>query len=256
MRSLVPKIELQDLSVTFRVRRYRRVTFKEYMVRRLFRTTVNPFVDVQALSRINLEIHAGDRVGIIGHNGAGKSTLLRVLAGIYPPTRGRRIVQGALSSLFDLTLGFEHDATGWENITYRGYLQGETPRTIRTKLQSIAEFCELGNFLNMPLRYYSSGMVLRLAFAIATAIDPEILLIDEVLGVGDMAFQQKAEQRISNMVGKAKIMVLVTHDLTAIESLCNRGIWMDQGTIRQSGSMAEVIASYKGSVVASQRTAA
>src|SRR5262249_42140244 len=124
---------------------------------------------------VSLRVGEGERLGIIGPNGAGKSTLLKVLAGIYPPTQGRRVVEGQISSLFDLTLGFEADSNGWDNIHYRSYLQGETPRGVRAKLAAIAEFSELGHFLDMPVRYYSAGMMVRLAFAIATAIEPQIL---------------------------------------------------------------------------------
>ncbi|MGH7193465.1 MAG: ABC transporter ATP-binding protein, partial [Candidatus Saccharimonadales bacterium] len=171
--------------------------------------------------------------------------LLRLLAGIYPPTSGQRRVSGQISSLFDIALGFEADATGWENIGYRSYLQGETPRTIRDKIDAIAEFSELGDFLNMPVRYYSAGMSVRLAFAIATAIEPEILLVDEVLSVGDLAFQEKARHRMREMMSKAKIIIMVSHDLGAIAKLCDRAVWMDHGTIRLSGPTAEVIAAYE-----------
>src|SRR5437016_1906521 len=123
----------------------------------------------------------------------------------------------------------ELDATGWENIAYRGFLQGETPRTIRTKTQAIADFSELGHFLEMPVRYYSAGMMVRLAFAIATAIDPEILLVDEVLSVGDLAFQNKARQRMMEMMAKAHLMVMVSHDLTSLSKMCTHGIWLDHG---------------------------
>ncbi|HZU37185.1 MAG TPA: ATP-binding cassette domain-containing protein, partial [Gemmataceae bacterium] len=186
------RIELDDVSLTFRVRKNSRITLKEFLVGQLFRRSKNPIMQVNALRNVNLRIEQGDRVGILGHNGAGKSTLLKLLAGIYPPTSGRLMVQGRISSLFDISLGFEPEANGWENISYRSYLQGETPRTLRHKKAAIAEFSELGEFLNMPIRYYSAGMVVRLAFSIATAIDPEILLVDEVLSVGDLAFQIKA----------------------------------------------------------------
>ncbi|HYV34055.1 MAG TPA: ATP-binding cassette domain-containing protein, partial [Gemmataceae bacterium] len=182
------RISMDRVCLTFQVRHHQRVTFKEYVVKRMFRRSVNPYVKVNALQDFTLEINSGERLGVIGHNGAGKSTLLKVLAGIYPPTSGKLEVKGAISSLFDIALGFEPDATGWENICFRGFLQGETPRTIKSKMQPISDFSELGDFLNAPVRYYSAGMRLRLAFAIATAIDPEILLVDEVLSVGDMAF--------------------------------------------------------------------
>lgn len=239
------KIELEDLNLTFQVRKNTGVTLKEFVVRGLFRQSANPRMTVHALRDINLAVRDGERLGIIGHNGAGKSTLLRLLAGIYPPSRGRRRVTGQISSLFDIALGFEGDATGWENIGYRSYLQGETPRTIRGKIDAIAEFSELGDFLNMPVRYYSAGMSVRLAFAIATAIEPEILLVDEVLSVGDLAFQEKAARRMREMMSKAKIIVMVSHDLGSIAKLCDRAIWMDHGTIRLSGPTADVIAAYQ-----------
>src|SRR5438105_3837014 len=135
-------IELDKINLTFRVRRHRRTTFKEYLLRQLFRRGDNPRLEVQALRDITFEAREGDKLGILGHNGAGKSTLLKLLAGIYPPSSGRRVVQGQISSLFDIALGFEMESTGWENIAYRGYLQGETPRTIRAKRDGIAEFSE------------------------------------------------------------------------------------------------------------------
>src|SRR5262249_18889798 len=202
------RIELDRVNLTFRVRRNGRITLKEFLVRRMFRQSVNPYMEVRALQDISLRLNPGERVGILGHNGAGKSSLLKLLAGIYPPTRGKRLVEGRISSLFDITLGFEQDATGWENISYRAYLQGETPRSVRSKIKPIAEFSELGDFLNMPVRYYSAGMLVRLAFSIATATEPEILLVDEVLGVGDMAFQDKARQRMREMMVKAQLIVM------------------------------------------------
>src|SRR5216684_3270767 len=134
------RIELDHVGLTFRVRQHGRITLKEFLVRQMFRRSVNPLIEVRALQDVCLEAREGERIGILGHNGAGKSTLLKVLAGIYPPTRGRRLVQGRISSLFDIALGFEGDANGWENIAYRSYLQGETPRSIRAKVQQIADF--------------------------------------------------------------------------------------------------------------------
>lgn len=220
------------------------MTLKETIVRRFTGQAVNALMEVHALQHVNLHVNEGDRLGIIGRNGAGKSTMLRLLAGIYPPTSGKRVVEGEISSLFDLILGFELDATGWENIAFRGYLQGETPKTIRHKMQSIAEFSELGDFLNTPVRYYSSGMVVRLAFSIATAINPEILLIDEVLAAGDLAFQEKARNRMKQMMDKARLIVLVSHDLASLSKLCNRVIWLDHGQVLQEGPADDVIAAY------------
>jgi lipopolysaccharide transport system ATP-binding protein len=237
-------IAMDRVCLTFRVRHHQRVTFKEYLVQGLFRRAVNPYVRVKALQDFTLEIQRGERLGVIGHNGAGKSTLLKVLAGIYPPTSGTLTVQGEVSSLFDIALGFEQDATGWENIYFRGYLQGETPRTIKAKMQPIADFSELGDFLNTPVRYYSAGMRLRLAFSIATTIEPEILLVDEVLSVGDMAFMEKAAQRMREMMDKAQLIVMVSHDLEAIKRICHRVVWMDHGRMRLVGRPQEVIDAY------------
>jgi ABC-type polysaccharide/polyol phosphate transport system ATPase subunit len=238
------RIDLDNVSLTFRVRQHGRITLKEFLVRHLFRKAFNPFIEVRALQGVNLSVHEGDRLGIIGHNGAGKSTLMKVLAGIYPPTTGERVVEGKVSSLFDIALGFEMDASGWENIAFRGYLQGESPSSIRDKVQPIAEFTELGHFLNMPVRYYSAGMMVRLAFAIATAIEPEILLVDEVLSVGDLAFQEKARQRMRDMMSRAKLMVMISHDLESLRKMCDKVLWMDHGRAQMLGPADAVIAAY------------
>lgn len=242
------KIELTDVGITFTIREQRKVSLKEYLVRGLFLPARNPQIAVHALSGINLAAGDGDRVGIIGHNGAGKSTMLKLLAGVYPPTAGTRVVEGRVCSLFDIALGFEPDANGWDNITYRAYLQGETPRSLKGKIRGIAEFSELGDFLNIPVRYYSAGMMIRLAFSIATAIEPEVLLVDEVLSVGDMAFQQKASARMKEMMATASLMVMVSHDLSSIESLCNRVLWMEHGKVVMDGHPHAVVGAYQRSV--------
>jgi ABC-type polysaccharide/polyol phosphate transport system ATPase subunit len=242
------KISLDDVSLTFDVRQNSKITLKEFVVQCMFRRVGRERMQVRALQNVSFMIDEGQRVGIIGHNGAGKSTLLRLLAGIYPPSSGERLVEGHISSLFDIALGFEGEASGWENIGFRSYLQGETPKTIKDKIQPIAEFSELGDFLKMPVRYYSAGMAVRLAFSIATAIEPEILLVDEVLSVGDMAFQDKARRRMYEMMSKAKIIVMVSHDLSSIKKLCDQVIWMEHGTVREIGPASAVIASYTRAV--------
>jgi len=249
-------IDLENVSLVFRVRQNRRIPLKDFIVRQMFRRSVNPYMEVRALQNINLTIREGDRLGIVGHNGAGKSTLLKLLAGIYPPTDGTRGVSGQISSLFDLQLGFEPEASGWENIAYRGYLQGETPRSLRAKLYEIAEFSELGEFLSSPVRHYSSGMLVRLAFAVATAIDPEILLVDEVLSAGDMAFQKKCRKRMEEMIARAHLIVMVSHDMDALVRFCNRAIWLDHGEIRMAGAAADVVAAYSEVMSATTRAKA
>ena len=242
------RIELDRVNLTFHVRKERGIRLKDFILKRMFLPSKNPGMEVRALRDITLGIERGDRLGFIGHNGAGKSTMLKLLAGIYQPSSGRRLVEGRISSLFDIALGFEGEANGWENIAFRSYLQGETPASVRAKKRAIADFSELGDFLNVPVRFYSAGMMVRLAFSIATAIEPEILLVDEVLSVGDLSFQNKARERMREMMSKAHLMVLVSHDLDALPQICNRAVWLDHGQIRMMGSSPEVIAAYRSSV--------
>jgi ABC-type polysaccharide/polyol phosphate transport system ATPase subunit len=237
-------IQLDNVGLRFRVRRCGRISFKEYLLQGMFRRSKNNTFEVQALENVNLTVSEGERLGIIGRNGAGKSTLLKLLAGIYPPTSGRCQVHGQVSSLFELSLGFETDASGWDNIMYRGFLQGETPRSIRSKVKPIAEFSELGDFLNMSVRYYSAGMLVKLAFSIATAIEPEILIVDEVLAVGDLAFQTKARERMRSLMSTARAVIVVSHDLATLPLLCDRVLWLDHGKVQMVGPAAEVIAAY------------
>lgn len=243
------RIELDNVGLTFRVRTQGgRRTIKETFLNWLRGRWASDFMEVRALEGLSLTLTAGQRVAVIGHNGAGKSTLLRLLAGVYEPTEGRRVVEGKVSSLFDLMLGFEGDATGWENIRYRGYLQGETPRSIGRKLDGIAEFTGLGKFLDMPVRYYSAGMLVRLAFAISTAIEPEVLLIDEVLGAGDAEFQARARARLQELMGRARLIVCVSHDMGSLQEFCDWGLWLERGRLRQQGPLRDVIAAYHESL--------
>jgi len=224
-------------------------TFKEYIVKGLFRKSLTKKRTlVQALKNVNLNIGNGERIGIIGNNGAGKSTLLRTIAGVYPPTRGACDVQGEVCSLFDINVGFEIEASGWKNMYYRSYLQGATPQEVRERAQEIGDFTELGEFLDLPLRTYSSGMLIRLAFAIATAREPEILLIDEFFGAGDLAFQKKAEQRMKSLIGKANIVVMVGHALAYFRQNCQRVVWMEKGEIRMDGEANAVVDAYENAV--------
>jgi lipopolysaccharide transport system ATP-binding protein len=238
------RISLRDVHLTFQARHRGSLSVKDLAMHKLFGRPLPPMPVVEALKGVTFEVHDGERLGVIGHNGAGKSTLLRALAGVYKPTSGECRIDGHVSSLFELQLGFEHDATGRENIRYRGYLQRETPASITVKMKSIEEFTELGDALDMPIKYYSSGMLVRLAFAIATSVNPEVLLIDEVLAAGDMAFQEKARARMRELMDRAKAMVLVSHDMTTVGKTCDRVLWLHQGEVRHIGPPAETIAAY------------
>ncbi|KVC46956.1 ABC transporter ATP-binding protein [Burkholderia pseudomultivorans] len=203
---------------------------------------------VRALDNIDLRLESGDRIGLIGHNGAGKSTLLRTMAGIYPPTAGTVTRSGKVVPLLDISLGMDENSTGLQNIRLRGLLLGMSDGEIREKQQEIAEFCELGDYLDLPIRTYSSGMRVRLAFAVSTAVDAEILLLDEVMGVGDAAFMQKAEQRLADLHSRAEIVVLAMHSNREIRRVCNKALWMERGKVRAFGAVEEVVAAYEAEV--------
>ena len=238
-------IKLDNVGLTFHVRRQHGTPIKDLVLQRITgRAGENPTLTVHALSGINAEFGDGDRIGIVGHNGAGKSTFLKMLAGVYPPSAGRREVSGHISSLFNMTLGFEPFASGRDNIRYRGYLLGEDPKSLDEKIDSIIEFAGIGDFIDTPIRHYSSGMKVRLGFAIATAINPEILLIDECLAAGDLSFQQKASERLDAVMGRARMFVLVSHSTTMLEKLTTRVLWLEQGRIKKDGPAKEVIAEY------------
>ena len=186
-------------------------------------------VVVQALADLSFEFSRGERIGLVGHNGSGKTTLLRVLSGIYEPVRGRLSVTGRVSSLLDLSLGMDREATGFENIVLRGVLLGLSTAAIQSKVDEIAEFSELGDYLSMPIRTYSSGMLLRLAFAVSTSVAPEILLLDEWLSVGDASFRDKAERRLLELIESSAIMVLASHDESLIKRFCSRMLRLEHG---------------------------
>ena len=206
---------------------------------------------VEALKNVNLEIRAGERVGLIGHNGAGKSTLLKVMAGIYPPTAGVAKTVGHICPLFEFATGFEYNRSGWENIRIRAMLLGMRPDEIEAKLPEIAEFSELGRFLDYPVRTYSTGMFVRLAFAVSTSVNPEILLLDEVMGAGDLSFTEKANVRMREFMDQGKILVFSSHSLDLLTEYCNRTVWMDHGRIIEDGPTPQVVSAYKNHALGS-----
>ena len=200
---------------------------------------------VQALRGITFSLRPGDRLGLVGGNGAGKTTLLRALAGIYEPVAGRVTVRGEINALLDTNLGMNVDLTGRENIALRGLHAGLSPRQIRTVEDDVQGFAELGSFLDMPVRTYSSGMVLRLGFALATAVRPRVLLMDEWFLAGDANFMLKAQGRLEQLVQQAEILVISTHQLEVVSAWCTRVLWMEGGTVRMQGRPDEVLAAYR-----------
>jgi lipopolysaccharide transport system ATP-binding protein len=203
-------------------------------------------VVVQALRDISFNLSGGDRLGLIGANGAGKTTLLRTLAGIYEPVIGRVTVQGSLSALLDASLGMNLELTGRENIMLRGLYNGLSRPAMSRLEEDVAEFAGLGDFLDLPVRIYSSGMVVRLGFALATAIRPEILLMDEWILTGDAEFMERARHRLEEMVRSAEILVLSTHDMNTVKAWCSRVLWLDQGQLRLDGPADCVVDAYLG----------
>jgi ABC-2 type transport system ATP-binding protein/lipopolysaccharide transport system ATP-binding protein len=202
------------------------------------------FIVVNALKSVSFDARRGDRIGLLGINGSGKSTLLRVLSGAYPPTAGSVVMSGRISALFDLGLGRNIDATGYENIRMSGIFYGLQRKEIEERLDEIADFTGLGSYLSMPIRTYSAGMQLRLSFAIATACNPEILLIDEVIGAGDAIFFQQAFSHLEQLVQKSAVLVMATHDESIIRNLCNKAIWLHQGSLMKYGDVENVLKAY------------
>lgn len=241
------KIEFQNVDLIFNTKKDRSI--KDILIsgKNKF-TELNSSGEVHAIKNINLAIREGERVAIIGHNGAGKSTFLRMISGIYTATSGTVDVEGDISGMYEFATGFEMEQNGWDNIYIRGLMLGLSPNQIIPKMKEIAEFSELGNFLNIPVKYYSSGMLIRLAFSVSTSINPDILLLDEALSAGDAAFIGKANQRMKDMVNNSKILVLVTHSMSAAVELCNRCIWLRQGSIVMDGYPEEVARAYMRSV--------
>lgn len=203
-------------------------------------------VVIEALRDITLSLKEGDRVGLVGHNGAGKSTLLRLLSGIYEPTRGSSYIQGRVAPVFDLGVGMDPEISGYENIIIRGMFLGQTRKQMQAKVDEIADFTELGEYLSMPLRTYSTGMRVRLAMGVVTSIDPEILLLDEGIGAVDAEFMKKARIRLQQLVERSGMLVFASHSNEFLARLCNTAMWIDHGTIKMSGGIDDVVRAYEG----------
>jgi ABC-2 type transport system ATP-binding protein len=208
---------------------------------------------IEALRNVTLSLRHGDRVGLIGHNGAGKSTLLRLLSGIYEPTTGSARIVGKVAPVFDLGVGMDPEITGYENIIIRGLFLGMTRKQMETRAGEIAEFSELGDYLSMPLRTYSTGMRVRLALGVVTSIDPEILLLDEGIGAVDSSFLEKARDRLTALVERSGILVFASHSEEFLLELCTSGLWLERGEIHEEGELRQVLFHYKSNDSAKDR---
>jgi ABC-type polysaccharide/polyol phosphate transport system ATPase subunit len=236
------RIEYHDISVRYPKQRI--PSLKEWVVRA--RAARPPASD--ALRDVTLSIEEGQAFGIIGGNGAGKSTLLRVAAGIIPPTRGEAITRGRLAPIIELGTGFEAELSGRENVLFNGALLGRSRRYMKSVEEEIIEFSGISASIDAPLRTYSTGMIARLAFAVATTIEADIILLDEVLAVGDAEFRERCEQRIRGFHARGATLLLVSHDLGAIQDLCTAAAWLDRGKLRMTGNAKDVVAAYTASL--------
>jgi ABC-2 type transport system ATP-binding protein/lipopolysaccharide transport system ATP-binding protein len=237
-------IRLNDVSVVFPIYNSRGRSLKSNVLRRVggqLGRGSGDIVCVQALRGVSLALSAGDRVGIVGHNGSGKSTLLRVMVGAYEPAAGTIAVEGRRSSLLDLTMGMDPELTGRENIRLRGVFLGMTFKEADALVPEVSAFAELGGFLDLPMRTYSSGMTLRLAFGVSTAVQPDIILMDEMVNVGDASFASKAERRIQSLMESAKILVLASHATEMLRRYCTTAIWMKEGQLLAHGPLDEIL---------------
>jgi ABC-type polysaccharide/polyol phosphate transport system ATPase subunit len=235
-------IRLEQVTMRYRIPRERILSLKEYTIHRIQRRIV--YDDFVALSRIDLVVRRGERIGVIGRNGAGKSTLFRVISRILTPSEGRVVVAGRIAPILELGLGFHGELTGRENVMIQGALLGFSRRETRARLERIVAWAELEDFIDAPIRTFSSGMAARLAFAVATDVDPDILLVDEALSVGDEKFQRKCHDRMAAITERGKTFLLVSHSLNLIRNNCERVLWLHHGAIVRDGPAAAVTEAY------------
>ena len=238
-------IRANDISMRYLMTYDRIQGIKEYIVQML-RGKIK-YEEFWALKNVSFEVDRGEVVGIIGHNGAGKSTLLKVISGILKPTGGELEVHGNVVPMLELGSGFDHDLAGRENIFLNGSILGYSEKYLKEKYEQIVEFSELGKFIDVPIRNYSSGMLMRLAFSIATVVQPEILIVDEILAVGDAAFQEKSKTRMLELMGGGTTVLFVSHSSEQIREMCDRVIWLGHGQIKAIGATKEICDAYEAS---------
>lgn len=242
MKSKKKVVELQDVSISFRLTSDKVLSLKEFVTRKLSGKLA--YTEFQALKGISLNVYRGEVVGIIGRNGSGKSTLLKIISGILKPTSGSVICQGNIVPMLELGSGFDMDLTGRENIYLNGAILGYTEEFLNVKFEEILAFSELGQFIDVPIRNYSSGMLMRLAFSVATMVEPQILIVDEILAVGDEAFQRKSRARMMELMSGGTTVLFVSHALEQIREMCDRVMWLDDGEVRMIGPANEVCDQY------------
>ena len=235
--------EVKNVSMSFRISQDRIQSIKEYLVA-LIKGKLK-YKDFWALRDVSFSVHPGEVLGIIGHNGAGKSTVLKVISGILKPTSGSVSVHGNIVPMLELGSGFDFDLTGRENIFLNGAILGYSRKFLNEKYDDIVAFSELGEFIEMPIRNYSSGMLMRLAFSIATVVNPEILIVDEILAVGDESFQRKSRQRMMELMSGGTTVLFVSHSLEQIREMCDRVLWLDHGQVKMIGEAQEVCDAYQ-----------
>lgn len=235
-------IEVSDVTMRFRLNNDKILSLKEFVTTAL-RGKLQ-YNDFTALEHISFEVKKGETLGLIGRNGAGKSTLLKVISGILKPTEGRVTCRGNVVPMLELGSGFDFDLTGRENIFLNGAILGYSEEFLNAKYDEIVEFSELGQFIEVPIRNYSSGMLARLAFSIATVVNPEILIVDEILSVGDAAFQEKSKKRMLELMGGGTTVLFVSHSLEQIREMCSRVVWLEHGHMKMVGDVKEVCDAY------------
>lgn len=237
-------ISVKNLSIKFRIYHDRSPSLKDYFANLFKRQGQSAYSDFWAVNDVSFEIKAGDRVGIVGHNGAGKSTLLKALCRVYESSNGLISVDGRIAPLLEIGAGFHPEFTGRENIYLNGSILGYTKQQLYSIEPEVIAFAELEEFIDTPVKYYSTGMYMRLAFSLATAMHPDILILDEIFAGGDAAFMQKAKARMHDLIDKADIMIMVSHDHQLVKSLCNRVIWVDHGKLVADGEPEEIVGRY------------